>query len=119
MWHTLSIAHGADTKEITARVCTSADSFWFDGHFPDEPILPGIGQLGMVADVLGAFFDRPVTVTGVRRVKFRRLVRPGEELSITAKQKTTNAYSFRMTTGSDEMVSSGIMTIALNKEQEK
>ncbi|RUM39257.1 MAG: hypothetical protein DSY58_00800 [Desulfobulbus sp.] len=119
MWHKLSRIQGPAPQEITGRVSAPADSPWFDGHFPDDPTLPGIGQLAMIADVLGTCVKKQHAVSGVRRVKFRRRVRPGENLTITATQKKNTSYSFRMTTDADELVSSGIMTIAPIKDKEK
>jgi 3-hydroxymyristoyl/3-hydroxydecanoyl-(acyl carrier protein) dehydratase len=112
MWYSLDTTQDVKTGTITATISTPDDSPWFDGHFPGDPTLPGVGQLAMVADALGCLPGKKCVVSGVRRVKFRRRVKPGEILTITATQQKNNSYSFRMTTGKDELVSSGSMTIA-------
>ncbi len=61
-------------------------SLWFSGHFPEEPILPGIAILSMVAEAFrrqGSEKGGRIAIKGVRKVRFRRPVRPGETLSIS------------------------------------
>lgn len=111
MWYSLETIQKSDKNILTARASVPAESPWFDGHFPGDPTLPGIGQLAMVADVLACLFEKKYVVRGVHRVKFRKRISPGDMLRITAVQKKNNSYSFRMTTDRDELVSSGIMTM--------
>ncbi|HEX6904282.1 MAG TPA: hypothetical protein VF789_31525 [Thermoanaerobaculia bacterium] len=47
----------------------------FAGHFPGHPILPGVAQLALVERVLGP-------LSGVRNVKLRRPVSPGDRLEL-------------------------------------
>ncbi len=62
---------------------------FFNGHFPGEPVMPGVLQVECMAQVAGAALikrikDRnliPVFV-GIDNVKFRRMVRPGDTLFI-------------------------------------
>jgi len=98
--------------EITARVTTDAQSPWFSGHFPDNPILPGIAQLKMVADIIAASRQDDVHMIGLSRIKFRKIVRPGEILDIHATfVQIKEQYVFRITSGNDE-VCSGVMLFA-------
>jgi 3-hydroxymyristoyl/3-hydroxydecanoyl-(acyl carrier protein) dehydratase len=50
------------------------------GHFPEIPLVPGAVQLGWSlafgAELLGA----PMTITGIRSVKFERIIQPGHSL---------------------------------------
>lgn len=98
--------------ELAARVTTDAQSPWFSGHFPDNPILPGIAQLKMVADLIAASRQDDVHLAGVSRVKFRKIVKPGEILDIFATFiQIKEHYMFRITSGNDE-VCSGVMFFA-------
>jgi 3-hydroxyacyl-[acyl-carrier-protein] dehydratase len=104
-----------DETQITASIATDGNSPWFSGHFPDNPILPGIAQLKMVADLLAKVVAGNLCITGLSRVKFRKIVRPGEVLDIHVKSSNTeNQYIFRITSG-DEDVCSGRMLFTHNE----
>lgn len=74
-------------SSVTARYRVTGDEAFLAGHFPDNPVLPGVIQLEALAQA-GAiavladprYRDRLPLFGGVERVRFRRLVRPGEEL---------------------------------------
>lgn len=61
---------------------------FFQGHFPDHPIMPGVLILEAMAQIGGVLLlntqDRPeeklVYFTGLDKVKFRKPVRPGDQL---------------------------------------
>lgn len=102
-----------ETK-ITASVTTDGNSPWFSGHFPDNPILPGIAQLKMVVDLLAKEFAGELSITGLSRVKFRKIVSPGEPLDIhVTGSNTKNQYIFRITSGNED-VCSGRMLFTRN-----
>ena len=62
-------------------VCVFPPSFpGFAGHFPGDPLLPGIVQI--MAVVQAASHDSNGVLQGVKRCKFVRPVRPMEELAI-------------------------------------
>lgn len=94
---------------MSARVTTNHDSLWFAGHFPDNPILPGIAQLDMVADCIAATWENMGTMTGLSRIKFRKIVRPGDLLDIHAICDHKKAQCTFRITSSDEDVCSGMM----------
>jgi 3-hydroxymyristoyl/3-hydroxydecanoyl-(acyl carrier protein) dehydratase len=109
VWYTLVELTKTEKDEVSAQVTTKPGSPWFSGHFPDNPILPGIAQLDMVADCIAAAWENMVTMTGVSRIKFRKIVRPGEPLDIRATwDKKKGQYAFQVTSR-DEDVCSGIM----------
>ena len=52
LWYEWSFDNQEADGEVKAHIRVPADSPWFDGHFPDAPVLPGVAQLGMVHDLL-------------------------------------------------------------------
>ena len=106
-----------DRHEIAAQVTVDGQSPWFSGHFPDNPILPGIGQLKMVADLIAASREDGLRMTALSRIKFRKIVRPGERLDIRAAiGQMKDHYTFRITSGTED-VCSGIMVFAQKTEK--
>jgi 3-hydroxyacyl-[acyl-carrier-protein] dehydratase len=63
----------------------------FDGHFPQFPILPGVLMLEIMNHAAGYLLyrrfnrDRFVFLGGVKRAKFRRMVKPGALLDVRGK----------------------------------
>ena len=78
----------ADEKKITAKHVFTEKEFFFKGHFPGYPVVPGVVLIETMAQSGGAGL-RKLGVLGdgvlfflasVDKVKFRRQVRPGEEV---------------------------------------
>lgn len=66
---------------------------YFVGHFPDHPVMPGVlivesmAQVGAVFGyrLTGADRRRPIYFMGMDKVRFRRVVRPGDQLILKLK----------------------------------
>jgi len=117
LWYSLVEILKTEKEEMAARVTTDSNSPLFSGHFPDNPILPGIAQLKMVADLIALSREDDVLLSGLSRVKFRKIVRPGELLDIHAAQgNIENQYTFRIS-GSNEDICSGMMFFAQKEKK--
>ncbi len=74
-----------------------ANDFYFPGHFPNEPVMPGVliiealAQTGAVA-LLSApeNKDKSVYFAGIRHAKFRRKVVPGNTIRLVVELKRQN-----------------------------
>lgn len=108
MWYSVESIRTED-NEITARARTQSDSPWFAGHFPEDPILPGIAQLNMVGDLIALLRKDDTRMKGLSRVKFRKIVRPGEVLDIRVEQSNIEKqYTFHIARD-NEYICSGMM----------
>jgi len=72
---------------ITAETVIDAADPWFDGHFPGAPVLPAVAQLSMVRELIRSAVDPDAEVAKFRRVKFKEMIQPGQELSLSAARK--------------------------------
>ena len=118
LWHSVTNLIRSDKSAISADIEVPSDSPWFSGHFPAEPILPGVAQIRMVLDTISNALSQDLKVTGVRRVRFKQMIRPEDPLRIDAAplQKNDGAYSFRIAV-EDETVCSGVITVKQQDNQ--
>ncbi|MBS0013459.1 MAG: hypothetical protein KFF46_05760, partial [Desulfobacterales bacterium] len=68
---------------ISATVRVPETSVWFSGHFPEDPVLPGIAQLFIVLQVIEKATKLSLVLQKVHRTKYRRVIRPEEEIEIS------------------------------------
>lgn len=117
MWYSCITANLDTDNAVVAQVTTDQQSPWFAGHFPDDPILPGIAQIDMVTETIGKVLHREVTLQSITRIKFKKIIRPGDILDIHAQAgKKENHYSFRITSKEQE-VCSGRLVLTPTQEQ--
>ena len=81
-----------EENRIEAYRDIRADEFFFAGHFPGHPVLPGvlmveaIAQTGILLALAkqGSLDGKKTLFAGIDKVRFRRQVRPGERLLLSA-----------------------------------
>lgn len=78
-------------KKIIGLKNVTINEPFFQGHFPSEPVMPGVlvleamGQVAAMMIVMKPEMKGMVTyLTGVNNAKFRKPVRPGDQLVTTA-----------------------------------
>ena len=68
-----------------------ADLPVFAGHFPRDPLVPGVYQLAAVVELCRRALERPTLVVAtVARAKWTAPVRPGRNLVVTASWRVTD-----------------------------
>ena len=66
------------------------DFIGFDGHFPGQPIVPGVCLIEAVARVCARRAGRPVRIAAVENVKFFRPVGPAQPVELQAAFRQRN-----------------------------
>ena len=83
------ILEGEKRKSLVGLKNVSMNEPFFQGHFPSEPIMPGVLILEGMAQVGGilAYYSLPdmigeklIYFAGIDKVRFRRTVVPGDQL---------------------------------------
>ena len=96
-----------DSQRIVCQKAFQGDEFFFQGHYPDEPIVPGVMlcEAGMQAGAVllasmlaedsasGAVSGVPVA-TRMNDVKFKKVTRPGDVVRIEVALKERLAQAF-------------------------
>jgi 3-hydroxymyristoyl/3-hydroxydecanoyl-(acyl carrier protein) dehydratase len=54
----------------------------FQGHFPEDPILPGVVQVDWAIHFGREAFGPMGAFAGIRNLKFMEIIRPGEPLAL-------------------------------------
>ena len=77
---------------ITGIKNVSFNEDFFQGHFPGNPVMPGVLQLEAMAQVAGILLNiksgregKIALFSSVDKAKFRRMVRPGDQLRMEIK----------------------------------
>jgi 3-hydroxyacyl-[acyl-carrier-protein] dehydratase len=77
-------------RRVVARKQVRGDEWFFPGHFPGRPIMPGVimvealAQCGAVAVLSEPENEgKLVLFAGIDDVRFKRIVEPGDELTLT------------------------------------
>ncbi len=111
-WYSLTNIKRSSSNEIIADAIASGKSPWFSGHFPGEPILPGVALLGMVFDAIKQACGKNLKISGVKRVKFKQIIKPSDKIQIIAREKNNDnsLYTFQVIVDS-QIACNGIMTV--------
>lgn len=95
-----------DQSQVRLSLEISTEMNWFRGHFPDQPVLPGVIQLHWAVLVAGSYFDFTTTPKEVKRLKFKKVVTPPAILDLTVALYDDDEVQFRFG-DSDEQYSEG------------
>ena len=119
-WSLLKEIKVSNHNYIEALADVPADSPWFSGHFPGEPILPGLALVYMaeqaiIQDALAK--GDQVQLHALKRVRFTQPVRPGETLSLNIVSEEAGEdilFSFKIT-NKENIVCSGVIVAKKDK----
>ena len=99
------------------------NEYYFQGHFPGNPIMPGVliteslAQAGAVAILsLEENKNKNALFAGIDKMKFKRMVKPGDKLKLEVsiiKQKGPIGIGEAMASVDGELVAKGELTFAL------
>jgi 3-hydroxymyristoyl/3-hydroxydecanoyl-(acyl carrier protein) dehydratase len=84
---------------LTLRLRASADLFWFRGHFPTLPILPGVAQLDWVMHYGLTRLAPGKAFASIDNIKFQQPVPPDAELELQLhwqEEKSLLSFSYSL-----------------------
>lgn len=91
-------------QRIVAIKNVTMNEPFFQGHFPNMPIMPGVLIVEAIAQAGGALLltevhdrhEKLMVFTGIERARFRRPVLPGDQLRIEVEVKAWRMTAVRM-----------------------
>lgn len=92
-----------EEEKIVCRADFHGDEFFFQGHYPNFPLVPGVILCEAAMQTGAVLLSKFVTEAGgvpvatrMGEVKFKRMVRPGESVLIEVKLNERLANAFFM-----------------------
>lgn len=84
-------------NDAEISIALVSDLIWFKGHFPEEPVLPGIAQVHMAVQWAERVWAWQPAGANLLRLKFRHILRPGDTATLSlhrdlAKQRLSFSY---------------------------
>ncbi len=99
---------GVDARRLTFTV--PAELRWFEGHFPGDPVLPGVAQLdALVARQAERLWPDAGALRAVKRLKFSRVIRPGERIALRLERDAPRGIVAFSIEGRDGRCASGTL----------
>lgn len=110
----------APGERAVAEHRVSDQAFWVAGHFPAEPIMPGVliaEAMAQTAAIAALSADEPgrtaVYLVGYDKLRFRRPVRPGDVLILRAEHVETRrklaTFQVSASVGEDRVASGTLL----------
>lgn len=83
------VEYDPDRGYIRGEKGVTATEWFFQGHFPGLPVMPGVMQVEALAQTMAVyvarqegFGDRLGLFAGIEECRFKRVVQPGDRLSL-------------------------------------
>ena len=73
----------AEPGKLVVRIGLNAKHRIFDGHFPGNPVTPGVVQLQMVKEILESHFKKDLSLKIISKCKFLNILNPENTPVIT------------------------------------
>ena len=82
-------------NSVTLEFTVPAASPYFDGHFPDFPILPAVAQAEMVLRFAAEYLCTGIDIREIRRIKFSNFIQP-DKIHFLKIEKNEKNLSFKI-----------------------
>ena len=99
-----SVTKGEDGS-VRFGITLKADSIVYEGHFPGEPVSPGVCNIQMVKECVEQMVGKPLLMNNIQQCRLTTLVTPVQhpqvEVTVCLEEKE-NIYKVKATVGKGE-----------------
>ncbi|WP_177761865.1 3-hydroxyacyl-ACP dehydratase [Flavobacterium sp. I3-2] len=107
-FYSLTKLENMNDSNYKALIHLNASHDIFKGHFPDNPVTPGVCMLQIIKEITEKIVSKKLFMNQCSNVKFMALINPEVNpnlvLSIEITETATNVYKVKNTTTFDETV---------------
>ena len=90
-----------EQDSLVLHLTIPAELHYFEGHFPQSPILPGVAQVHWVLHYLSEHFEKKVTdYQTIDALKFQVIIAPDSKIELALTKIKENKYSFQYSSSS-------------------
>lgn len=117
-----------DGKKVVAQKCVTMNEPFFVGHFPAEPVMPGVLIVEALAQA-GAYAILSIPENkgkiayfgGIKEARFKKPVRPGDVLTLTTeivKMRGPIGIGDAVATVNGEIVATATLTFVVGEDKD-
>ena len=82
-------------ERVLLELSVPSSLAWFDGHFRQAPILPGVVQVDWAILYGRRHFALPAQFKGINALKFQQVIAPGALVQLELRVDTPGTLQFR------------------------
>ena len=115
------VEYDPDAKRIVGIKAVTATEWFFQGHFPGLPVMPGVLQVEALAQTMAVyvaqqpgFGDRIGLFAGIDEVRFKRIVLPGDRSASRSRWRSSaraSAGAGRVASVDGEVACEGVLSL--------
>lgn len=91
--------HNVELTTIDIKINIKPDNLFFEGHFPNMPILPGVAQVHWVMLLAKEYLSVTFNVHRIEAIKFQRIIQPNSQLTLQLIDNKYGKLSFSYRAG--------------------
>lgn len=105
-----------NTEQVELQLDIKADLHWFNGHFPEAPVLAGVVQLDWAVQFSRQYFPQLNAVLSVEVLKFQQMIRPGKPLVLVLQRTAERTVLFSYRAQDGQQLASGRLKWSLHAD---
>jgi 3-hydroxymyristoyl/3-hydroxydecanoyl-(acyl carrier protein) dehydratase len=104
------LAENMDESQVALHLLIPKDLDYFNGHFPNAPILAGVVQLHWAVEYAKKYFSlTELDVQNIEVLKFQVVIIPEQKINLTLTRKPSNKVLFSYASGKGQHASGRIV----------